>query len=90
MHKFTKVPVEQDTKIIFRREIKLGEYEVLHEKWSWDGISGESIIFLDEDVAHLSEEDIKKEVRELLNKDSKMTFKRNKSGFTFVNFNFQT
>lgn len=51
MSKFENVPVEEDTKIIFEQEATLGEYEVLYQKWFWDGISAESIIFANEDVA---------------------------------------
>ncbi len=48
--KFGNVPVEGDTRIIFRQEASLGKYEVLHEKWSWEGIFAESFIFLNKDV----------------------------------------
>ncbi len=89
--KFDKVPIEEDTLMIFRLETTLGEYDVLYEKWIWEGITAESIIFTNEDVAELEEEEIKEEVRAsplVLVKDSEITFKRSESGFTFVNFNF--
>jgi hypothetical protein len=69
----------------------LGEYEVLYEKWLWDGILGESIIFADEDVAELKDNEIVAEVKRspLLKEGSSITLKRSQSGFTFVNFNFE-
>jgi hypothetical protein len=32
-NKFKNVSVEQDTKIIFEPQAKLGEYDVLYQKW---------------------------------------------------------
>lgn len=92
MGKFNNVPVEQDTKIIFQQEATLGEYEVLYQKWFWDGITAESIIFANEDVAELTDKEIEEEVKTspLLNEGSSVTLKRPESGFTFVNFNFET
>lgn len=92
INKFDKVPVEEDTKIIFQQEAKLGEYDVLYQKWYWDGITAESIIFANQDIAGLDEEKITAEVKSspLVNQDSQITFKRSDSGYTFVNFNFET
>jgi hypothetical protein len=91
-NKFKSVPVEQDTKIIFEQQAKLGEYDVLYQKWYWDGVTAESIIFADEDIIGISDEEIQAEVKDtpLLRADSAITFKRSASGFTFVNFNFES
>ena len=91
MSKFDNVPVEEDTKILFELEATLGEYKVLYQKWFWDGITAESIIFANEDVINLTDKEIEREVRTspLLQKASKITLSRSKSGFTFVNFNFE-
>jgi hypothetical protein len=90
--KFRDIPVEEDTRMIFQHEAKLGEYDVLYQMWTWDGVTAESIIFTNEDVAGLSEETIKAEVKTspLVEKDSQLTFTHSESGFTFVNFNFRT
>ena len=89
--KFSGVTVDSDTKILLRKEAKLGEYDVLYEKWSWDGIYGESIIFDNKDVEGLNEEELKKEVKTspLVKADSSFTIKKLESGFTFVSFNFE-
>lgn len=88
--KFKKVPVEEGTKILFHVEAKLGERPVLYQKWYWDGITAESIIFAAEDVAGLSDKDIENDVRNspLLQEGSKLTLSRSDAGFVFVNFNF--
>lgn len=88
--KFKDLPVEEDTQIIASVEVHIGPLEVVYQKWYWDGIHAESIIFANEDVAHLSDAEIKNEVAEkttLLKENSQLTFKRGDK-FTFVNFNF--
>jgi hypothetical protein len=89
-HKFDGVPVEKDTRILFRQTAKFGKYDVLYEMWSWEGIKAESIIFETDDVSDMTDEELEKEVRQspLVNKDSAVTIKRLAEGFTFVNFNF--
>lgn len=88
--KFKDLPEDQDTKIIASLEAKIGNYDVVYQKWYWGGIYAESIIFFNEDIAELSEEEIKNEVAEkttLLKDNSQMTFKKLDT-YTFVNFNF--
>lgn len=90
--KFKNLPVEEDTQIIASFETKIEDYDVVYQKWYWDGIYAESIIFCNDDVAELTEAQIKNEVAEntaLLKDNSQMTFKRGEK-YTFVNFNFIT
>jgi len=88
--KFLDVPVESDSRILFETEATLGSRTVLYQKWYWAGIIAESIIFAEEDVKGLSEDEIRREVLDspLVNEDSQITFKHSQSGFVFVNFNF--
>jgi len=44
--KFRNVPVEKDTRIIFSQEVKFGTCDVLYQKWSWEGVTAESIILI--------------------------------------------
>jgi len=90
-NRFDTVPVEEDTHILFSLEAHLGETEVLYQKWVWDGITAESIIFVTEDIKQMSDKELEKEVRTspLLKSDTKITISRSDSGFTFVNFNFE-
>jgi hypothetical protein len=89
--RFENVPVDEDTIIMFQVEAKLGEYDVLYQKWYWDGITAESIIFVNEDVAGKADDEIEQEVRmsPLIKADSEITLKRSGADFTFVNFNFE-
>lgn len=90
--KFDNVPVEEDTRILLQQPGQLGQYDVLYQKWHWDGVTAESFIFANEDVAGIEEEQIIKEVRSspLVREGSKTTVSISDSGFTFVNFNFVT
>ena len=90
--KFKNVPVDKETKILFRQEAKFGAYEVLYEIWSWEGISAESIIFASDDISDLTDEELELEVRKspLVKSESAITIKRFSAGYTFVNFNFET
>jgi hypothetical protein len=91
MNKFIKVPNESDTKIIYQQVAALGKYDILYQKWFWDGITAESIIFVDADISALDKNEIVKEVKQspLLHADSQLTLTCS-DGYTFVNFNFET
>jgi hypothetical protein len=88
--KFSGVPKEDDTRILYRKEAKLGNYDVLHEKWNWEGIKAESIIFASDDISNLTDEEVEKEVCKspFIKEGSSVTLKRGEE-FTFVNFNFE-
>lgn len=82
---------EEDTNILFSLEAKLDPYDVLYQKWQWDGISAESFVFVSKDVVGPSDEEMEREARTspLIEEKSEVTIKRSESGFTFVNFNFE-
>jgi len=89
MEKFLNVPVEDDTVILVSLGSKLGERDVLYQKWVWDGITGESLIFVSDDVASLSDGQLEADVRTSpLVGSGSVTISRSDSGYTFVNFNF--
>jgi hypothetical protein len=56
--KFNNIPIEEDTKILFQKQGKLGGYDIRYEIWSWDRIEAESFIFSNEDVAGLTDQEI--------------------------------
>ena len=88
--KFKNVPVEDDTQIIASMEAKIEDYDVLYQKWSWDGIQAESVIFCNDDVAELTEAQIKEQVAlctALVKQESQLTYNKGEK-YTFVNFNF--
>ncbi|HLW31354.1 MAG TPA: hypothetical protein VKX40_03760 [Aequorivita sp.] len=88
--KFKDLPVEADTTIISSVQVKIDPYDVVYQKWYWGGFHAESIIFYNDDVAQLTEEEIKNEVKScpgLIEEGSQISFKKGET-FTFVNFNF--
>ena len=87
--KFENVPVEADTRILFRdNNVKVGERTARYEMWSWDGIHGESLIFSADDVLGLTDEDFKGMLTDgnLLKNTENFTVTR-KTDFVFVNYN---
>ncbi len=90
--KFANIPVDEDTTIIYQQETLLGNYRVLYQKWHWENIVAESVIFANEDITDLSDEELAKEVKEspmMTKQNSRITVNKTDDGFTFVNFNFE-
>jgi len=89
--KFKNIKTDEDTKIIFRKDVLINRLEALHEKWNWDGILGESLIFVSNEVKEINEELF---VLVLTSngyfEDSTRITLKNIGEFTFVNFNFKT
>jgi len=81
--KFKNIPVEEDTKILERQEMKIADYDVIYEKWFYEGIRAESYIFCNKDIERLS----KKDVLMLVSKVN-ATYKKSEN-YTFVNFGFE-
>ena len=89
MSKFDDVPEDEDTKIMISEKMQFGDFDVLYQKWFWDGIEAESLIFVSSDVEDKGDNELEAFVRESdLIRDSEITIKRGGSGFTLVNFNF--
>jgi hypothetical protein len=91
-NKFSAVPVEEDTKVLRRAIVSIGGWEALHERWSWEGVKGETMVFVSEEVERLSDKQLEALVRqsELVEPNSQITMKRGESGYTFINFNFRS
>jgi hypothetical protein len=90
--KFKNVPTDPYTRITSQKELKLGDFTVLYQKWSWDGVKAESIIFDNNDIADTSIDDLTLLVKSspVLNEDSQITVGQHGQHFTFFNFNFTT
>ena len=89
MNVFDNVPMDEGTRILFSEKISIGIFVVLFQKWSWDGMEGESIIYSDKDAKKLADEELFALTRLsfLVDKGSQMTIRRCMNGYTFVNFN---
>lgn len=94
--RFKEITMDEGGRLYSETMAKAGELDVLVQVWSLDGIAGQSVIFANEDVEGLSDEEIKSLVKEEFSLNEKMRKEltisnpsiRKKTGFTFVNFNF--
>jgi len=89
--KFNDLTVETDTVILMRVPITVGKTDAVYEKWQWDGIYGESIIFYNEDIPKLKERDLKNKILNqtaIVQTGSQFTFTKREK-YTFVNCNFK-
>lgn len=88
--KFAKIPVDEGTRIDAEVLTKINGWDAVHQRWSWDGVRGESLIFCTEDLQGISEELL----IDLLQSSVLAEFKdanvnQNENGYTFVNFGFE-
>jgi hypothetical protein len=90
--KFSGIPNDPDTTVLVQSDTQLENYDVCYQKWRWDGICAESIVFASDDIAEVSDSDLELKIRNsrFFKANSNITIKRSKQGFTFVNFNFMT
>ena len=90
-NKFDNVPVEEGTVLLLSFEAKFGDYDTRYEKWSWDNIHAETLIFLNDDIKNVTQETLKKEILEspLVEEGSRITVKKS-DAYTFFNFNFKS
>ena len=89
--KFANVPLDEDTRIKSQRQISINGIDALHQRWVWDGISGESLVFSADDVSAATDQEIIEMARDagLVAMESASTVKRDESGFVFLNFGFE-
>jgi hypothetical protein len=91
MGKFDAIKEDDLTTILLRLDSKLDEYDIRYEAWVREGISAESVIFIEEELNGMNDETLKDLVRALpgFKSGSTVTISRNSNGFAFVNFNFK-
>ncbi|PWW82039.1 hypothetical protein CR164_06770 [Prosthecochloris marina] len=88
--RFNNVPEENGVTVIFEQETTLGDYQVLYQKWYADDVTGDSVIFLNDDVGATSEQAFEELIRTSypLKKDAGIALKRS-AKFTSINFNMK-
>ncbi len=89
--KFSNVPQDADTRIKAQRQITINGMDALHQRWVWDGIAGESLVFCASDVCAASDQEIIAMARDagLAVMQADCTVTRDESGFVFLNFGFE-
>jgi hypothetical protein len=86
---FSYLRSDGESVIQFRCINRVGDYHTAHDHWEWDGIEGESYIFLTKEVESLTDQDLALLIKSHLNimDIGSFTIKRG-DVFTFFNFNF--
>lgn len=83
---------DRDTKIIGTIGLNIGKYIALHQKWLFDGIKGESLIFRTSDTLNLNKNQLielpKQHLPNLIRNTSEVTYSK-KESYIFLNFNFR-
>lgn len=89
---FDQVPVEADTTIHDRQHLIVEGLDVQWERWSWDGVAGETAVFIEDQLGNTGDKALKDLVRnrDQLAASGPITVSRESNGYTFVNFNFRT
>lgn len=92
--KFANVPMESDTRLLTQADAQVKGIDALYQIWIWEGITAESLIFANADVADLDELALKALVSDSIYAKNesidKMTYSQSQTGYTFINFNFKT
>jgi hypothetical protein len=88
-NKFDKVPLDDDTTIIVQVTTEIAGFDALYQRWLWDGVTAESLIFVSDEVAALSDDELIRIVQSspLWRDQSEVTVKRSASDYTFLTFN---
>ena len=88
--KFDCLGVDEGTRIVFRRPLTVSGLDAMHEKWVWEGIVGESVVFASDDVRTLGDRELEVVVCALpfCDGETGVTISRGEK-YTFVNFNFR-
>ena len=84
------VPNDEDTTIEFSRTVDIDGVEAIYQKWRWDGILAESLIFSTDKFSKINRDDILQLAFKsgLIDDIKKITYEDKNNGFIFVNFNF--
>lgn len=86
---FNHIPMDPDTTILFQQQGVFDDIPACYQSWLFDGIRGESIIFLNKDLKNRKDTDLIKKVKasKLVKSSSQITLSRNPPEFLFINFN---
>jgi len=85
------IPHDPDTTILFEQQGVFDDIPACYQSWHWDGVSGESIIFLKKDLKqHKIKNLIQKVKASHLVQNPDQVTKKQKSDYLFINFNFKT
>jgi len=78
--------------VLIEESVNLSTCKGLYQKWSWESISGESVLFEKKGTATMSDDDLIQEVIEgyKVVDSSPLTVSHKNDGLRCVNFNFKS
>ena len=91
MKKFNGINIEPDTTINSFQFLKIDDVDCRHEKWSWEGVKAESLIFCTNELKSTQESYLRTLVAKYLkedNVDSLQITHKISDNYTYINFNF--
>lgn len=90
-HRFKNLPQEPQTTVLSQTLFQVRDYDVLHQVWVWDSVQAESLVFVTQDLAGLSEQTLRQLLHcaGLLSLTEPITFAQTPNGYTLLSFNFQ-
>jgi len=88
---FNNRPVDKDTKVLSRRYLTFDGHDVLWEKWLWDGIRGNTLVFVASQFEGVADDELDRIARQIagLPGEASTTLKRT-GDYIFFNFGFRT
>jgi len=89
MEKFKNVGMDEDTKLKEEKIIKYKDIDVLYQKWVWEAIIGNSLIFVRDDIKNLDINNIVNEMDIIKNKKDITTATSKTGEYLFINFDFE-
>lgn len=93
MEKFNGINIEPDTVIKSYKYLKIDDIDCRYEKWFWEGIGAESLIFCTKELRSTQESYLRTLVAKYLDEDNldlmQITHKIS-DDYTYINFNFKS
>ena len=93
MEKFKNINIESDTIIKSFKFLKINDIDCRYEKWFWEGIEAESLIFCTNELKSTQESYLRTLVAKYLEEENadliQITHKVS-GDYTYINFNFKS
>lgn len=88
---FDALHADPDTTILKRKLVDLQGHPAVHERWRWDGLTGESLILALADVGGVDDTELIawSHASGIVPTNEKPLVKRTETGFVFLNFGYR-
>lgn len=82
------IPLEPDTTLLEEVPVRLDGYDLLYQRWNWDGLPGESLILRENQVEAVTDEQLHQLGLDkgLMPAEASTTITRPRQGYAFLNY----